>query len=362
MNETGNRTMSPLVSVIIPTYNRAKYLRQCIESALSQDYPNLEVIVVDNGSINSTSETPQILASFGNKIKCLKEEKKGTSAARNKGLRAARGEFIAFLDDDDFYLPGKISLSVRKLQEDLSVSLVYTDYLEVNSEGRRTKTQRRNHPQAEKFLRTFLKGFHFLPSTVLMHKECLEKTGHFDETMQYSTDTDLWFRMLKAGYRFGHIPEPLTAYRWHPENHSRTAVSIDLDKIRSSAIEHFTVPELFGDLLEKKDWKRRVKREYDKLTDKYYFGNLPLSTVAAAKKSLELGPSRVFFSSLSLINARQIPVVISGILENAVKLILAGINPKFARHSAGTYRKKINALFFKLRHRLLKIFSPYRYY
>ena len=148
----------PLVSVIIPTYNRAKYLRQCIESALSQDYPNIEVIVVDNGSINSTSETPQILASFGNKIKCLKEEKKGTSAARNKGLRAARGEFIAFLDDDDFYLPGKISLSVRKLQEDHSVSLVYTDYVRVNTKGIITKTVKINHPPSEEFLWIFLKG------------------------------------------------------------------------------------------------------------------------------------------------------------------------------------------------------------
>ena len=145
----------PLVSVIIPTYNRAKYLRQCIESVLSQDYPNLEIIVVDNGS---TDNTPEILASFGNKIKCLKEEKGGASASRNKGLRAARGEFIAFLDSDDFYLPGKISLSVRKLQEDHSVSLVYTDYVRVNTKGIITKTVKINHPPSEEFLWIFLKG------------------------------------------------------------------------------------------------------------------------------------------------------------------------------------------------------------
>ncbi|MDO9547944.1 MAG: glycosyltransferase [Candidatus Marinimicrobia bacterium] len=345
----------PLVSIIIPTYNRARYLRQSIESALSQDYTNFELIVVDNGS---TDNTPEILASFGNKIKCLKEEKRGTSASRNKGLRAAQGEFIAFLDDDDFYLPGKISISVKKMLEDRSVSLVYTDYIRVDSEGHQTKTIRNNHSQSEKFLWAFLKGFGILPSTTLLRKECLERSGYFDETLQYATDSDLWFRLLIAGYCFGHIPELLTAYRWHPGNHSHTDDNVNLDKIYSAAIKYFTVPELFGDLIKKKGWKKRVKKEYDKLADKNYFRNLPLSARAAAKKSLEIGHSRALFSPASLTNARQIFPVLYSIAETAVKLSLAIINPKLTRQSANSYREKINTLFFKLRYKLFKIFLP----
>lgn len=355
MKETDSWTTPPLVSVIIPTYNRAKYHRQCIESALSQDYPNFEVIVVDNGS---TDDTLEILAFFGNKIKCLKEEKRGISAARNKGLRAAQGEFIAFLDSDDFYLPGKLSLSAKQLWEDRSVAMVYTDYILVDSKNRPIRTVKKNHPQPEKLIWTFLEGFSIVPSTTLLRKKCLEKAGYFDETLKYATDTGLWFRMLKAGYRFGYIPKPLTAYRWHTENHSHTTDNIDLDRIYSSAIEYFSLQEIFGDLIKKKNWKRRVKREYDKLTDKYYFGNLPLSTRVAAKKSLEIGHSRAFFSATSLTNARQIPSVIYNILKTVLKLTLVSINPKLTPTSADKYRKKISALFFELRYRLFKILLP----
>ncbi|MFA5393863.1 MAG: glycosyltransferase family 2 protein [Candidatus Ratteibacteria bacterium] len=347
----------PAVSVIIPTLNRARYLRQCIESALSQEYPNLEVIVVDNGSTDNTRE---ILSSFGNKIRCLKEGKRGIGTARNRGLRSAGGEFIALLDSDDFYLPGKISLSVKKLMENHAVSLVYTDLILVDSEGRRTETIKKNPPQPEKFLRTFLGHFPILPSTTLLRKKCLENTGYFDETLlNCHEDTDMWFRMLKAGYRFDHIPEPLTAYRQHPENFwclkdNEEPIRLGWDKIRSSAIEYFTVQELFGDLTKNKGWEKTVKREYDKLADTYYFEHLPLSARAAAKKSLEIG--RPSFGLLFLNNTLQIFPLLHNILKTAVKLTLANIHPKLTRGAAGKYRKKLHDLFFKLRYRSLKIF------
>jgi len=353
--------MPPPVSVIIPTLNRENYIRQCVESALSQDYPNIEVIVVDNGS---TDNTPEILASFGSKIKCLKEEKRGQSAARNKGLRTAQGEFIAFLDDDDFYLSGKISLSVKKLLEDRSISLVYTDYVMIDSENLQTDTIKINHPPPEEFLRTFLKGFCILPSTTLLRKECLEKTGYFDETMLNShEDTDMWFRMLKTGCRFGHIPEPLTAYRWHAGNCSRLKdneepIRLYGDKIRSSAIEDFAFQELFGDFMKHKGWKKRIKKEYDKLTDICYLERLPLSARAAAKKSLELG--RPFFFSLFLTNTLQTLPLLYSVLETIVKIFLVNINPKLTRKNAGEYQRKLNFLFFKLKYRLFQVFF-YRY-
>jgi len=362
MNEIGNRTISPLVSVIIPTLNREKYLRQCIESALSQDYPNLEVIVVDNGSTDNTQE---ILASFGNRIKCLKEKKRGVSAARNNGIRAARGEFVAFLDSDDFYLPGKISLSVQKLLEDPSISLVYTDYILVDSEGREIQIVKKNHPQPKYFLRTFLTNFGILPSTTLLRKECLKKSGYFDETLlEGAEDTDMLFKILRVGYRFGHIPKPLNAYRWHLENFSRPnrpgekPNNFYCDRILSSAIKDFTLPELFEDFLENKDWKRRVKKEYDKLTDILYFRHFPLSARAAAKKSREI--ERPFFLLLFLTNTLQTLPLLYSVLETTVKMALTTINPKLTRQSANRYWRKLDSLFFRLKYRLFKVFF-YRY-
>ena len=355
-----NENRHPLVSVIIPTLNREKYIRQCVESALSQNYPNIEVIVVDNGS---TDNTPEILASFGSKIKCLKEEKRGQSAARNKGLRTAQGEFIAFLDDDDFYLPEKISLSVRKLLKDRSISLVYTDYVMIDSEGSPIKTVKTNHPQPEELLRTFVKGLLcVVPSITLMRRECLEKSGYFNETMlNCHEDTELWFRMLKAGCHFGHIPKPLTAYRWHAGNTSRLKdnrepIRVCWNKICSSAIEYFTPQELFGNIAKNNSWGKRVQKEYNKLADTYCFEYLPLSARAAAKKSLEIGRRPFFFLSF-LANAPSIFSILYNILENTVKLTLASINPKLTRNSADKYRGKLNTLFFKLRYRLCKIFS-----
>ena len=350
----------PLVSVIIPTLNRERYIRQCIESALSQDYPNLEVIVVDNGS---TDNTPEILASFGNRIKYLKEEKKGVSAARNKGLRAARGKFVAFLDSDDFYLPEKISLSVKKMLEDRSVSLIYTDYILVDSEGRPIKTVNTNYSQPEELLWTFIKNlFNVVPSITLIHQKCLEKTGYFDETLlNCHEDNDLWFRMMKAGYRFGHIPKPLTAYRWHAGNISRSKnnrepIRLWWDKTRSSAIKTFTVQELFGNFIKDKNWKKIIKREYDKLADACCSEYLPLSARAAAEKSLELGRPVSFFLSFRN-NVSQILSILYNISETAVKIILAAISPKLTQKNADKYRDKLNILFFKLRYLLSKTFS-----
>ncbi|MFH2069022.1 MAG: glycosyltransferase family 2 protein [Candidatus Omnitrophota bacterium] len=362
MNETGNQAAPPLVSVIIPTLNREKYIRQCIESVLSQDYPDLEVIVVDNGSTDNTEE---ILKSFGGRIKFLKEEKRGVSAARNKGIRESRGEFIALLDSDDYCLPGKISLSVQKLLEDPCISLIYTDYILVDSEGNQTEIVKKFHPAPEQFLRFFLLNFGILPSTTLLRKEYLEKIGYFDETMlEGAEDTDMLFKALKAGCRFGHIPRPLNAYRWHSENISRPnrpgekPNNLYCDRILSSAIKNFTVPELFEDILGHKNWKKRVKKEYDGLTDILYFRHFPLSAAAAAKKSREIG--RPFFLSFFLTNALQAFCLLYSVLETAAKMAAAAVSPKTTRQTAGRYRRKICSLFFKLRYRLFRIFF-YRY-
>src|SRR5512143_3730544 len=104
----------PLVSVVMPVYNGARYLRQALESALAQTYRPLEIVVVDDGS---TDETPAILAEFGTRIRALRQPNSGSAAARNAALDAARGELIAFLDADDLWLPQKLAVQVEYLRE-----------------------------------------------------------------------------------------------------------------------------------------------------------------------------------------------------------------------------------------------------
>ena len=104
--------MTPLISVIMPAYNALPYIDQAIRSVLDQDYPNIELIVVDDGSRDGT---PELAEQFGDRVKVLRQKNAGPAAARNKGIAASRGDFIAFLDADDVWLPGKASMQVQYL-------------------------------------------------------------------------------------------------------------------------------------------------------------------------------------------------------------------------------------------------------
>lgn len=114
----------PLVSIIIPTFNRAKMITTAIESVLNQTYPNIEIIVIDDGS---TDESKQILEGFKNRINCLNTQHKGIAHARNCGMKAAKGEYIAFLDSDDSYFPFKIALQMEFLETHSHLGMVFTE-------------------------------------------------------------------------------------------------------------------------------------------------------------------------------------------------------------------------------------------
>ncbi|MDQ7032067.1 MAG: glycosyltransferase family A protein [Desulfonauticus sp.] len=216
-----------LVSVIIPTYNRAKFLGQAIESVLKQTYTCLELIVVDDGS---TDRTWQIVKHFSDKrIKYFYQENKGVAWARNWGVKVSRGEFIAFLDSDDFWLPQKLEKQLRFLQE--------TDFLLVQCLEkwfRRGKfvNQKRKHLMPagwfwEKALEMCLIG----PSCVLLKRQVLDKVGVFDETFPACEDYELWLRVL-LDYPVGLVPEALVVKRGgHGDQLSRSILGLDLYRI-----------------------------------------------------------------------------------------------------------------------------------
>jgi len=183
------------VSCIIPTHNRAAFLADAISSALAQTYENLEVIVVDDASTDNTSD---VVAAFNDgRITYLRHSmNKGGSAARNTGILTSRAEYVAFLDDDDEWLPEKIAKQMKVLRSSApEVGCVYTGYWDVDrSSGSYVGKQipnRRGDLAKELQLENCIGS----TSSVLVKRECLNEAGLFDESLPCSQDYDLWLRL-----------------------------------------------------------------------------------------------------------------------------------------------------------------------
>ena len=204
------------MSVIIPTYNRASLLSQAIKSVLEQIYTDLELIVIDDASSDNTEET---VHSFTDRRLCyIKQKHKGPSCARNEGIKSSCGEYIAFLDDDDLFLPGKLSSQVTKVVENPSAGLVYGLYLSSAGKESLFKTAGVCYQNLE--LKQLLLGPVFHWSTVMVQRSLLNDVGGFDETV-CGEDWELTIRLALAGCRMVCVPEPVTLVRRQPISNTR---------------------------------------------------------------------------------------------------------------------------------------------
>lgn len=215
----------PLVSVIIPAYNCASFVGEAIESVQGQDYPRKEIIVVDDGS---TDSTPAVLQSFGDTIRVLHRPNGGAAAARNSGLRHAQGEYIAFLDGDDLWFPGKLALQVRHLQAHFRVGLVFTDWAVWPESGDPRPPDRRPRadgppggdidPEHSGWLyHRLLLNCVLFTSTVLIRRSIIQEVGEFDETLRNGQDYDYWLRVSRLT-EIHKLAAPLAVYRHHGGN------------------------------------------------------------------------------------------------------------------------------------------------
>jgi glycosyltransferase involved in cell wall biosynthesis len=207
--------LSPLVTVVIPTANRAKLLARAVQSVLDQSYRNVEVIVIDDAS---TDETEQVACGFGSAVAYIRQrEKRGGSAARNVGIAEASGEFVAFLDDDDEWLPQKLAMQVAAAQQivDGCTPVVYTGEAWIDTGG---KTVRVVRPQKHGWLlRDLLYGNYIgSTSTVLASKKALDEANGFDDRLPSCQDWDLWVRLAERN-PFHVLPEPLVRRSVHGE-------------------------------------------------------------------------------------------------------------------------------------------------
>jgi len=210
--------LTPKVSVVIPTYNHARYLPYALDSVIKQSHANLEVIVIDDGS---TDGTFKVVKPYRSKINYIYKANGGTPSALNLGLSVATGKYICWLSADDALLEDKVSKQVRVMESDPSLGFSYTSFIVIDANG--TKQYDVNsayYPNKQEMVTKLMKGCFINGSSVMMTSTALKIVGYFDEGLPQAHDYDLWFRFLRH-YSCGFLAEPLLAYRWHGENMSQ---------------------------------------------------------------------------------------------------------------------------------------------
>jgi len=205
----------PKVSVIIPTYNRSEILKKSIGSVINQTFEDFELLVMDDGSDDNTQE---VVRSFADKriLYARNESNLGVVGARNKAVSNSNGEYIAFLDDDDIWMPDKLERQTRLMEQSpSSIGAIYTGFYTVDDEI--NKIVKVMVPRYRGNILEDILYYNFIAtSTVLIKRECFEKTGLFDEKICYGEDFDMWIRVLEE-YEFDYIKDPLVRYLIHPD-------------------------------------------------------------------------------------------------------------------------------------------------
>lgn len=229
----GASTSRPLVSVVIPTYNHAEFVGSAVQSALDQKYPKMEVIVVDDGSTDNTRE---VLKPYlgDRRVSYLSQENRGPSSARNRGIAESKGEYLNFLDADDYFHPSKVAKQVEVLQSDPSVDLVYCDVALVDRNGRTmgeySVGASRKILEGDIFDSLMLGGY-YPPHVVLLRRTVLEQVGVFDEELKGAEDWDLWLRASAEGFRAHYIDEKLAYYRRYPGTISQHELTMQVGQV-----------------------------------------------------------------------------------------------------------------------------------
>ncbi len=226
-----NFNMTPWVSVIIPTYNRASVVQKAIHSVFNQSFENWELILVDDGSTDNTRELLQPYTNHS-KVKLLKTENKGVSAARNLGVEKACGKWIAFLDSDDQWFPEKLEKQMAESRRNPEFSIIHGDEMWIR-QGVRVNPMKKHQKKGGDLFDQALKLCCISPSTVLIKKNLFDKVGGFREDFPVCEDYDLWLR-ITSRYPVGYIDDFLVKkYGGHRDQLSGKYKAMDYWRVLS---------------------------------------------------------------------------------------------------------------------------------
>lgn len=271
--------MVPKVSVVIPSYNRANCIERAIDSVFQQKVENLEVILIDDGSTDNTREIIQ--NKYGDKVRYFYQENQGISGARNTGIKNARGDYIAFLDSDDYWCPDKLEKQMSLAEEHPEYGLLASCCASIRTDGSFRESNRRG--KSGWVLKDLFQANFIRTSSAVIRRDCFNRVGLFDEKLKESEEYDLWLRVA-AVYPVGFINEALTVY---------------VDNLNGSSIDSlvgrlYRLRTLEKDYLKKKIptkfYNRRMAMNYNKVGRHYLLRGDRENGIAYIKKAQSLDP------------------------------------------------------------------------
>lgn len=218
------------ISIIIPTYNRSGFLREAIDSVLKQTWKDFELIIVDDGSTDNTQE---LLSNYTGKISLISTEHKGPSAARNRGIQTAQGEYITFLDSDDIWKPDKLKKQMDFFKNNPHIFICQTEEIWIRK-GRRVNPRKKHVKHSGWIFEKCLPLCIVSPSSVMLHRRVFDRVGLFDEKMPACEDYDLWLRVTPH-YQIHLIDEPLIIKRGGHDDQQSYRIPA-LDRLRIQAL------------------------------------------------------------------------------------------------------------------------------
>ena len=225
------KIFNPLVSIIIPVYNGENYIKYSIESALNQTYKNIEIIVVNDGS---KDKTENIAKSYGDKIRYYYKDNGGVASALNLAIKESKGDYISWLSHDDIYYPNKIERQIEELKRlDNKNIILYSGYEFISDKSEflgiwEISSKNEYRKLNNSFYALLISRFN--GCSLLIPKNAFYEVDFFNEDLKCTQDYDLWFKILKHGYKVKYIPETLVQYRIHENQDTKQKLKIVADE------------------------------------------------------------------------------------------------------------------------------------
>lgn len=252
----------PLVSIVIPVYNGSEYLGEAIDSALAQTYPNVEVVVINDGSTDG-GKTDIVAKSYGNKIRYFHKKNGGVATALNYGIKQMKGEWFSWLSHDDLYYPDKIEKQIEYASKHPNTKIIYSDFELVNAKEKHLHYANVKPGNIKSMRIRLLNTYPLNGCTMLINKGCFAAVGMFDPQLRTTQDYDLWFK-LAGKYKFHHVPIYAIKSRQHAGQGSHTNKhKEEVDQLYSSFVNILTRKEINSELgSSSAPWLLSVAREY----------------------------------------------------------------------------------------------------